>query len=722
VIDAMTSRKRSALYQLAERAGIQTSFVDSAGNETRRTPDDTIVALLAAMGFPASTDMEARATLESLDGQREHASLPPASIVIRREGAPLELQASLPHTSGHAAQWTLEITEENGPHHERHGSAYPDGHSQLTIALPDLPLGYHRVEMRVGEQSTGERLLIVAPPRCYDADEVLTGERAWGVTANLYAVRSARNWGIGDCTDLRRLLEWSGSLGGAFVGVNPLHALRNRGWDISPYSPLSRVYRNVLYIDVEAVPELGSSVEATERLRSVSFRADLARAREGDRVDYELVMALKRPFLEMLHRLFLEHHLGVDDARGQAFATYLHDEGETLNDFATFCALEEVLSAKLGKQLFDWREWPEEYRDARGPAVQQFRAEHAERIDFHRWLQFELDRQLGEVAEAARHAQMAIGLYQDLAIGSSPTGSEPWAMPDLFARGVSIGAPPDPLGPLGQNWGLPPVDPNRLAAQGYRYWTHLVRAAFAHSGALRIDHVMGLFRQFWIPDGRSGADGTYVQYPAEHLLAILALESVRAKALVVGEDLGTVPPEVPPALERWGILSSKVLYFERDTNGAFLPTARYPRSALATANTHDLATLRGFWEGRDIEIRRSVGIIGSDDHAAEELRRRDADRALLLDRLTSEGFTFRPHPDRDAIRSAVHSFLRRTPCWLVGLSLDDIGDERDAVNVPGTTQGMYPNWSRRMDTGLDELIAQPRSSLERALGVERAGP
>jgi 4-alpha-glucanotransferase len=532
----MTTRKRSALHHVAERVGIQTSFVDSAGVETRRTPDDTLVALLAAMGFPASNEAEAQATIESLDARREHAPLPAASIVIRREGAPLELHATLPQTHAPVVAWWLEIITEHGVRHELKGSAQPNGRTHLTIALPELPLGYHRVQMRVGSESTGKRLLIVAPPRCYGADQVLGGERAWGVTANLYAVRSERNWGIGDCTDLRRLLDWSASLGGAFVGVNPLHGLRNRGWDISPYSPLSRVYRNVLYIDVEAIPELGSSAEAAERLRSLAFRTDLSRAREGERVDYELVMAIKRPFLEILHREFLTTHLGVNDRRGQAFADYLHREGETLNDFATFCALEEVLSADVGTQLFDWRQWPEQYRDVRGPAVQAFREEHAERVDFHRWLQFELDRQLAEVAEAARHAKMPIGLYQDLAIGSSPTGSEPWAMPELFARGVSIGAPPDPLGPLGQNWGLPPVDPNRLAEQGFRYWIHLVRAAFAHSGALRIDHVMGLFRQFWIPDGRSGADGTYVKYPAEELLAILALESVRAKAIVVGED------------------------------------------------------------------------------------------------------------------------------------------------------------------------------------------
>jgi 4-alpha-glucanotransferase len=274
------------------------------------------------------------------------------------------------------------------------------------------------------------------------------------------------------------------------------------------------------------------------------------------------------------------------------------------------------------------------------------------------------------------------------------------------------------LGPQGQNWGLPPIDPRRLAADGYRFWSELVRAACRHAGALRIDHVMGLFRQFWIPEGMSGRDGAYVRFPAEPLIGILALESVRAGAIVVGEDLGTVPPVVPPLLERWGILSSKVLYFERDGD-RFRPPRAYPRLALATVNTHDLATLAAFWEGDDITLRRELGLIGDDAHAEHERHRRQVDRGALLALLATEGLIadLTAEVSDAQLRAAVHALIRRTPSWLVGLSLDDVAGEREPVNVPGVHPDEYPTWSRRMRASLETIRTLP--GIERLLGVER---
>jgi 4-alpha-glucanotransferase len=371
----------------------------------------------------------------------------------------------------------------------------------------------------------------------------------------------------------------------------------------------------------------------------------------------------------------------------------------------------------------DWRGWPVGLRSARSAAVAEFREAMEVAVDFYRWLQFEIDQQLGDAAERASAAGVAIGLYEDLAIGTSPVGSDTWSFPDLFVRGASIGAPPDPYSATGQNWGLPPIDPRRLTEHGYRYFIRLVQSAFEHAGALRIDHVMGLFRAFWIPEGRTGVDGAYVRYPWDDLLGILALESVRNRALVVGEDLGTVPPEVPPALAKWGILSSKVLYFERGDAGAFAPPDRYAAEALATANTHDMATLAGFWDGRDVALREEVGLIEADAvDAARDERARDKRqllRALAKAHVLGEGVDpDAPDPQIDSaeLRGAVHDFLALTRSLLVGVALDDVAGEVDPVNVPGVSPDKHPSWTRRMGKSLREIREDPETDV--ALGTK----
>lgn len=305
---------------------------------------------------------------------------------------------------------------------------------------------------------------------------------------------------------------------------------------------------------------------------------------------------------------------------------------------------------------------------------------------------------------------MEIGLYQDLAVGSSGTGSDSWAYRELFRDGASVGAPPDPYSDFGQNWGLPPIDPRALRRDRYRYFIQLLRSGFRHAGALRIDHVMGLFRLFWIPDGATGREGAYVRYPAEDLLGILALESRRHDALVVGEDLGVVPDHVPPAMRKWGLLSSRVLYFEREDGGGFQPQSRYPELSLASVNTHDMPTIRGFWSGRDIELRRSLGLIdekGSGTGATQ----REVEKTKLLDRMREDAaLPLHDHPSLDmagvpAVKRAVHEFLCASPAALVALSLDDLGDEVEPINVPGVGTDRYPCWSRKMHKTVLEIAA-----------------
>jgi 4-alpha-glucanotransferase len=707
---------RPQLRALADRVGIVHEYLDQTGKERRRTSDATRELLLAAMGVDASTEESAARALEELDARAAMRGIPPVRVITTErldDGIPLD---GVPKKG---VAWEMTITLEDGAERRAEGTARSRRGGPPTIALPrDLPQGYHEVRIALrgahGERELRQRLVVV-PPRCPSPVELLQGERVFGVTANLYTVRSERNWGVGDCTDLAALLEWSAEVGGAFVGVNPLHALRNRGGDVSPYSPVSRVFRNVLYIDPEAVPELGESAEARDRCDSRDTRAALAELRAAPRIDYARVMRVKMPALEALHRAFVRAHRGRDTARGRAYAMWLEQQGAAIDDWATFCVLEEHFAGRAAR----WREWPAEFHDPRGETVREFRERHAEQVDLHRWLQFELDRQLGEAARRGRGAGLPIGLYSDLAIGASPDGSDGWLEPALFVGGVSIGAPPDPYSATGQNWGLPPLDPRALEESGYDYWVRLLRANLRHAGALRIDHVMGLFQQFWIPDGKSGSDGAYVRFPADDLLGILALEATRANALVVGEDLGTVPPDVPPAMERWGLLSSKVFYFERDPKGGFRRAKEYAPMALATANTHDMATLAGYWRGRDIELRREAGLIADGRGEKAERAARVKDREALVAVLREEGtLPVDETPERDvALRSAVHAFMRRTPSWLVGLSLDDLVGEVEPVNLPGVGPDQFPSWTRRLTLPLERY--RDTADVRRALGVER---
>lgn len=545
------------------------------------------------------------------------------------------------------------------------------------------------------------------PARCPDVADALRGHRVWGITANLYSVASARNWGIGNTGDLARLVEWTAAQGGAFVGVNPLHAIRNTGHEISPYGPLSRLYRNPLYLDVTHVPEWLEEPDLTDERRARALRGT-------PQVEYERVRTLVLPVLERLHARFVA---GAPAARRAAYDAYRAREGAVLDEYATFCAIEEYLGAQHIAPTW-WGAWPDALRDPRSGAVRELGAKLAARVDFHRWIQFELDRQLEQVAAHARARGMPVGLYQDLAIGTPGGAADVWSRQHLFARGVSIGAPPDPYTATGQVWGLVPLNPHRLVADDrFEYWALLVRSAMRHAGALRIDHVLGLFRQFWIPDGGTGKDGAYVRFPREAMLGVLAREAHAARAIVVGEDLGTVPPEVPPALERWGILSSKVMYFERDSRRGYRPARSYPRMALATVNTHDHAPLAGFRAGGDIEVRAALGTLPPRAAAAAR-RERARERAEMLAMLREEGLLDPARePDTRELTIAVHAWLRRTPCWMVGLSLDDLAGEETQVNVPGVAVERHRSWSRRMRAPLETLLADRDTILR--LGEER---
>jgi (1->4)-alpha-D-glucan 1-alpha-D-glucosylmutase len=724
------------LAELARLHGIAPEYVDIWGNR-HTVADTTLVALLAEFGIDAGRPAAVEAALATAAASRWRELAPPVLVVREGEG-PWKVRLALPAGLDAAALgWRL--TEEGGVTHEGRivPAALPlleqgeaDGGACIAreFALPlRVDCGYHRLAIVHADGIAAETLLAVTPATCYRPAAIQNDGRVWGPALQLYGLRSERNWGIGDFTDLRALLEQWAHRGAAIVGVNPLHALfvHNPG-HASPYSPSSRLFLNVLYIDVEAVEDFRECDEVAAEARSGAFQAQLKHLREAPLVDYPGVARVKLPMLERLYAHFRTHHLGGHTARGQAFRAFQAAGGEPLRRHALFEALQERWQRE-DAAVWGWPAWPQPYRDPASPAVARFAAEHAERIEFYEYLQWQADRQLGQVAQRSYELGLGVGLYQDLAVSIDRGGAEAWANQDLYALNASVGAPPDGFNPSGQNWGLPPLRPQRLREAKYAPFIATLRANMRHAGALRIDHVMGLMRLYWIPAGRTAAEGTYVHYPFEDLLGIVALESHRNRCLVIGEDLGTVPDAVRQGLARHGVLSCRVLLFERSATGDFEPPADYPGDALVCASTHDLPTLAGYWEGRDIQLRHELGLIATREQREALLVERAQDRVRLLLALEREGLLPQgatanplstPEMTAELVRN-LHVYLARSDARVLMVQPEDLFGARDQANLPGSADN-HPNWRRKLPITLEQTAEDARFlELARALAPLR---
>ncbi len=701
--------ERPALRALAELVGIEAGYHSALDHAWIPTRDATREALLHAMGVDASSEASAERALAERSAERDALVVEPVCVVVagRPEARRLALRADAP------APDSFRIEAEQGPAFEVDAGRAEDG----GLALPELEPGRYRISLGTGPAS---QLRYVVPERCRDALTGLGGRGGFGICANLYSVRSEANWGFGNLADLAALGERARREGAAFVGLNPLHCLGPG--DVCPYLPLSRLFRYPLYLDPARIPELASCPEAQRQIESEPFRAELARLRAQGQLDAGAVRALLDVVLPTLHRAF-QAGVGGPERRA-AFSRYRADQGAALEDFSTFMALADHEQAHGAGR--DWRRWPTPLRSPQGAAVEAFRAGHADEVERHAWIQFELDRQLGQVAA---EADLPLGLYTDLALGSDPAGSDAWAFPELFAQGARAGAPPDAFSREGQEWGFPPLDPAALRRGGHDFWVRLLRAGFRHAGALRIDHAMSMARLFWIPEGRAPSEGAYLRYPADELLGILALESTRHDAAVIAEDLGTVPDGFADQLGERGILSSRVMLFERDGD-AFRGADRYPTGCLVTANTHDLPPLAALATDEDLELRRRAGHLPDDEALAQARRERAATRGALHARLREDGWLAEGGPDAPAspepgaLAGAVTAFLASTPAQLVGLSLDDLAGEREPINLPGVPPERHASWKRRMRCELDELwqTAPARRSLAEIPDERRAAP
>jgi (1->4)-alpha-D-glucan 1-alpha-D-glucosylmutase len=559
---------------------------------------------------------------------------------------------------------------------------------------------------------------MIAPERAY-IPPALEGGRAWGFGVNLYALRSQRNWGIGDFTDLRDFVRFAARAGADLVGVNPLHALHYVEPEAaSPYSPTSRYFRNPIYIDVEAVPEFSvATAEAAavrERIASPAFAAELAGLRDAPAVAYAGVARAKWFALAELYATFRD----ASGDRRARFREFVERGGERLERFAIHEALTEHFARDEGR-VRGWKTWDAPYRDAGSAAVREWAAKFRRRVDYFKYLQWLADEQLAAGADEAR--ALTIGLYLDVAVGVDVNSADVWSDPGAYVLDATVGAPPDPLGPYGQNWGLPPLAPDAMLRDAGATFAELLAANMRHAGALRLDHAMALLRLFWIPLGKTPADGTYVTYPLDALLAIARVQSAVARCAIVGEDLGNVPDGFRDRMEGEGILSYRLLLFEREADGSFKRPGAYPQLALATATTHDLPTLAGWALGRDITTRRQIGLTSA-EAAEAALGARRIEVSRLLETLRDHGALDEAsfallHRAIDArstdadtyglLVRAAYRFLAETPARVVLVQLDDAALELDQVNLPGTFTE-YPNWRRKSRLRLSDIARDDR--------------
>ncbi len=714
-----------ALRRAAALWRVDAGYWDVWGYYHKATPE-ALRKILESLGVPAANLEDLNRALEQRLLAEWRRPLPPT--VVSGPG-PADVPLRLPESMTEAAlEFELEL--EGGERRSfpmtiaelpllRRAHLAGERFVERRAPLGCLPLGCHELTLIVrapAQAAVSARLrLIVAPERAWLPPALEQGERRAGLSISLYGLRSERNWGCGDFTDLERLALWvARRLGGAFILLNPLHAIHNRQpFNTSPYLPNSIFYRNFIYLDVERIEEFAESSWARALRASPRVDQEIRALRQAQYVEYERVARLKRIFLKLAFRRFLRR-LGGESARAAEFRRFVGTEGELLDRYAVYCALDEWMRRR-NPEVWTWRQWPAEFQNPDSDAVRCFAARHWRSVLFHKYVQWQIASQLEGVQKSARQAGMSIGLMHDLALATDVFGCDLWAYREFFVSGCRVGAPPDDFSPQGQDWAFPPPNSERHFEDGYRLFQEMVRRVARGGGALRIDHVMRFFRLYWIPEGATPAQGTYVRDRHEDLIRILALESVRSRLVLVGEDLGTVEPEVRRTLARFGILGYRVFYFEKNAHGDFLRPEEYPRQALVSSTTHDLPTLAGFWTGRDIEARRLAGVLPNEESYRRAREQRRAEKQKILDLLRALKLV-PEHTPRQAdqipeltgeLHNGIAGFLAMTPCLLLAINQEDLTKDPDQQNLPGTT-AQYPNWRRKMRYSLEELENSPQ--------------
>lgn len=650
-------------------------FIDEYGRHRYPTPD--VVKKISQL-----------LNMNKQDMQKSRPILPLVKVV--KQGEPIFIRLFVADkTQRIQAKWQLTLES---------GQILSGKCKRNTIALPrDLPLGYHQLTLNT---KAANCRVIVAPSNAYQPQALQQQQKLWGAIVQLYTLRSEKNWGIGDFGDLQQFLIRLAEKGGDFVGLNPIHSLFPANPDsASPYSPSSRLWQNILYIDINAIPAFKQSEEAQKWLQSAETQRQLAEVRASDNIVYSQVTTLKLTALRFAFEQFAQQDQSD-------FEQFIAQHGESLRIQGTFDALHAWLTEQH-KNQWGWQNWAAEYQDYHTASVQQFQRDQASEVRFYMWLQYIANQQLNTCYQLACKLGMPIGFYRDLAVGVADNGAETWADKDLFVLGASVGAPPDIMAPQGQNWGLSPMHPEILQQRGYQPFIDLLRANMKDCGALRIDHILGFARLWWVAKGESAKNGVYVKYPLADLLAILALESQRNRCLIIAEALGTVPKGMIDTLQRAGILTYNIFYFEFDQHGS-KPLAHYPYSAMTTLSTHDLPTVQGYWKGYDFELGQKFGIYPNEKVLQTLQTTRHHNKAAIRRAVEAEQELA---PDENGVNQTfthqLQSYVADTQSALFGTQPEDWLNMLEPVNIPGTSTE-YPNWRRKLNTNINSIFDDPK--------------
>ncbi|WP_010180347.1 4-alpha-glucanotransferase [Glaciecola sp. HTCC2999] len=707
---------QSIIDTLVQMRGIETSFVDAWGKPAT-VADGTKEKILGVMGYDVENIDVLEAQMHEQVSDVWMTPLNPVQVI--RDDEQVQIPVRLPiELVTETVCFTLTFEDKDSHvfttqliEHELVNATEVDGAEfQEYIIMLDvnMPHGYHTLTLAMEDGDViGQGRIIQAPKACFTPDAITQGKKIWGLSIQLYCVRSEKNWGIGDFSDLTVLINRAADQGADFVGLNPIHALYpNNPNSCSPYSPSSRKWLNHLYINVSAVPGYDQpSIQAM--VNDADFQAQLTHTRAIEYVDYNAVSALKMPVLKALFEL---NSSNIELQK--ALDIFIDAGGESLQTLMRYDALQAHLKS-TDQDYWGWPVFPEALQTADLPAVDEFAQAHADEVRFYGFLQYLAAEQFEAASAQANARNMIIGLYRDLAVGVSEGSAEIWGAKDLYVTDASVGAPPDILGPLGQNWGLPPMDPEQLYQQGYQPIIDLFSSNMQHSGALRIDHAMALLRLWWVTKGDHADKGGYVYYPVDDLLGILALESHRHQTLIIGEDLGTVPEEIRQKLADNGVYSYRVFFFEQAKDGGFYSPSHYPVQSMSTLTIHDFPTLIGYWHCNDLALGKELGLYPTDEILQPLYDSRHDNKQQILNTLHGHGAI-----SDNIARSVEHVGMTQELNYgmqvhmatgssaLLSLQLEDWLQMDKPVNIPGTFEE-YPNWKRKLSHNLEDIFTLP---------------
>ncbi|TWX53661.1 4-alpha-glucanotransferase [Colwellia hornerae] len=721
------------IEKLADLVGFHRSYTDSYGHQVPAN-EGARHSLLCAMGYDLSNDHTINNSITALQEDSWRKMLPGVHIAKLEEDSHTiiislavdeSLQVAWQITTEQSEILTGEVLVSELIFQEKNQLADKE-YLKFSLTLPLLAQGYHKLKLTYGQQ-TASCHLIFAPKTCYSPQEA-SAEKMWGYAAQLYSLKSESNWGMGDFGDLKTLVKKSAEQGATVIGLNPLHPLyQNNPAHRSPYSPTSRCFLNSLYIDVTQVPNFSSCKAAQQRFNSDEFQAKVNFVRNTELIDYPGVADVKFEIIELLFADFIQTNKGQKvSASYQEFNDFKAEQGDDLLLLTTFDALYEHFR-KLDFNAYGWKMWPSEFQSPHSAQVAAFQQQHAKRLDYFAFLQWLAHRQLTDVAAITAQAGMPIGLYLDLAVGCDGSGVDVWSDKDVYVSGAAVGAPPDAMNTLGQDWGLTPINPVALQQQGYLPLIKALRSNMQYAGALRIDHILGLMRQYWVAPGMKADQGVYITFPFKDILRIIALESRRNDCVVIGEDLGTVPDGFSEIMAAAGLLSYKVLFFERWESGLFKRPELYPAQSMVTVSTHDLPTLTGWWTGRDLHWRQVLNLYPSEEMGQQERGARIEDRSLLVAALAdldvidvTKAPQQSPAVMNTELSIAVQKYMAKAPSHIQLIPLEDALEIVEQVNIPGTIDE-HPNWRQKLPVTMTEFW-QKDSVKSLAQAMQKARP